>query len=271
MDLQLNGKTALITGSSKGIGEAIARTLAREGATVIVHGRDQALTESVAADIIALGGRAHAVFGDLTDDLQVGRLIETAERLAGAIDIVVNNAGGSGGKKESWMDTQPATWAAAYDRNVLAAVRVTKPLLAGMKQRRWGRVINISSLASTIPPPLAPDYSACKAAINAMTASMAKALAADGITVNAVSPGTIRSAALDSHFRQTAARQNLASQDAPWEEIERAVLPMFAQVPAGRVGRLDEIADAIAFLASPLASYITGTNLCVDGGLSPTI
>lgn len=189
MDLQLDGKTALVTGSSKGIGEAIARKLASEGAIVIVHGRDRALTEKVATDIVALGGRAHAVFGDLTDDDEVRRLIENAEQLCGAVDIVVNNAGGSGGKKESWTDTQPATWASAYDRNVLAAVRVTTPLLAGMKQRRWGRVINISSLAATMPSSSGPDYSACKAAINAMTASMAKALAADGITVNAVSPG----------------------------------------------------------------------------------
>ena len=120
-----------------------------------------------------------------------------------------------------------------------------------------------------MPPPSAPDYSACKAAINAMTASMAKAVAADGITVNAVSPGTIHSAALDTRFRQVAAERGLASQDAPWEEIERAVLPLFVQVPMGRVGRLDDIAHAIAFFASPLAAYITGVNLRVDGGVSP--
>ena len=148
---------------------------------------------------------------------------------------------------------------------------MTTQLLAKMKQRQWGRVINISSLAATMPPPSAPDYSACKAAINAMTASMAKALAADGITVNAVSPGTIRSSTLDARFREVAAERNLANKDAPWEEIERAVLPMFAQVPVGRVGRLDEIADAVAFLASPLAGYITGTNLRIDGGVSPNL
>jgi len=271
MDLQLDGKTALVTGSSKGIGEAIARKLAKEGAIVIVHGRDRAQTEKVASDIIAQGGRAHAVLGDLTDDKEVQRLIEDSEQLVGSVDILVNNAGGSGGTKESWTDTQPASWASAYDRNVLAAVRVTTQLLAKMKQRQWGRVINISSLAATMPPPSAPDYSACKAAINAMTASMAKALAADGITVNAVSPGTIHSSTLDARFREVAAERNLANKDAPWEEIERAVLPMFAQVPVGRVGRLDEIADAIAFLASPLAGYITGTNLRIDGGVSPNL
>jgi NAD(P)-dependent dehydrogenase (short-subunit alcohol dehydrogenase family) len=271
MDLQLSGKTALVTGSSKGIGEAIARTLAREGATVIVHGRDREQTRKVANDIVSDGGRAFAVFGDLTEDREVRRLIEDAEQFCGAIDILVNNAGGSGAVRENWADARPATWAGAYDRNVLAAVRVTTPLLARMKQKQWGRVINISSLAATMPPPSAPDYAACKAAINAMTASMAKACAADGITVNAVSPGTIHSATLDARFREAAAERKLADKDAPWQEIEAAVLPMFAQVPVGRVGRLDDIANAVAFLASPLAGYITGTNLRIDGGLSPVL
>jgi 3-oxoacyl-[acyl-carrier protein] reductase len=138
-----------------------------------------------------------------------------------------------------------------------------------MQQAKWGRVINISSLAATMPPSSAPDYSASKAAMNAMTVSMAKAVASDGVTVNAVSPGTIRSSTLDIRFREVAAERGLANEDTPWEEIERAVLPIFAQVPVGRVGRLEEIADAVAFLASPAAGYITGINLRIDGGMSP--
>lgn len=269
MDLKLDGRKALITGSSKGIGEAIARKLALEGAIVVVHGRDRALTEKVANDIILRGGRAFAVLGDLTHDDEVQRLVEEAEKLAGPIDILVNNAGGSGGAKETWTTTKPTSWTSAYDRNVLAAVRVAKLLLPKMQQAKWGRVINISSLAATMPPPTAPDYSACKAAMNALTTSMAKAVAADGITVNVVSPGTIHSATLDHRFREVAAECGVADKEAPWEAIERAVLPMFAQVPVGRVGRLEEIADAIAFLASPISGYITGINLRVDGGLSP--
>jgi 3-oxoacyl-[acyl-carrier protein] reductase len=271
MDLQLDGKKALVTGSSKGIGAAIAKKLAQEGAIVIVHGRDKAQAQKVAEDITAQGGRAHVVTGDLTDDVQVLRLLEAAQQYAGPIDIVINNAGGSGGARENWTNTQAAAWAAAYDRNVLAALRVTTRLLPAMQRAGWGRVINISSLAATLPPPSGPDYSAAKAAINAMTASMAKAVAADGITVNAISPGTIHSATLDARFREVAAERGLAQKDAPWEEVERAVLPLFAQVPLGRVGRLDEIASAVAFLASPLAGYITGTNLRVDGGLSPIL
>jgi 3-oxoacyl-[acyl-carrier protein] reductase len=184
MDLKLQGKRALVTGSSKGIGEAIARVLAREGATVIVHGRDREKTERVASSI-------------MTQDDAVERLVTEAEKVAGAVDILVNNAGGCGRVKESWENTQPSSWSSAYDRNVLAALRVTTRVLPKMRQAKWGRVINISSLAATMPPPTAPDYSACKATMNAMTASMAKAVAADGITVNAVSPGTIRSSTLE--------------------------------------------------------------------------
>lgn len=270
MDLQLHGKTVLVTGSSKGIGAAIAKKCAAEGATVIVHGRDRAQAERVAQDIAALGQRAYVVLGDLTQDDAVQALLEEAERLAGPIAILVNNAGGSGSVKEDWATTQSSTWAEAYDRNVLAALRVTTRVLPAMRAARWGRVINISSLAATMPPASGPDYSACKAAINAMTASLAKAVALDGVTVNAISPGTIHSDRLDAGFRAAAVGRGVAH-GAPWEDIERTVLPLFAQVPMGRVGHVDDIANAVAFLASPLAGYITGTNLRVDGGLSPSL
>jgi 3-oxoacyl-[acyl-carrier protein] reductase len=123
-----------------------------------------------------------------------------------------------------------------------------------MRQAGWGRVINISSLAATMPPPMAPDYSACKAAMNAMTASMAKAVAADGIMVNAVSPGAIRSSTLEDRFCEVAKERGLGHTDTPWKDIERAVLRMLAQVPVARVGEVDEIANAIAFIASPAAA-----------------
>ena len=119
-----------------------------------------------------------------------------------------------------------------------------------------------------MPPATGPDYSAAKAAMNALTASMAKAVAAEGVTVNAISPGTIKSAKLEGGFRAVAAARGIAAEDAPWEDIQRGVLPLFANVPLGRVGELNELADVVAFLASPLAGYITGINLHVDGGFS---
>lgn len=265
MDLKLDGKIALVTGSSKGIGEGIAHGLAREGAIVIVHGRDKAKTEQVADDIIAKGGRAHVVLGDLTRDDDVRRLIDEAQAFVRPVEIVINNAGGSGGT-EDWTTTQPETWTSGYDRNVLAAVRVTSRLLPAMRDSQWGRVVNIASLAGMMPPAARPDYAAAKAAMIAMSASLAKAVAKDGITANTVSPGTIHSVSLDGAFRKAATARGLPG-DAPWSEIEQSVLPLFAQVPMGRVGTLEEIADAVAFLAGPRAGYITGANLRLDGGL----
>ncbi len=267
MDLKLDGKVALITGSSKGIGEGIARGLAREGATVVVHGRNKAKTEQVAHDIISQGGRAYVVIGDLTHEDEVQRLVDEAQAFVKPVEIVINNAGGSG-ETEDWVTTRPETWATGYDRNVLAAVRVTSRLLPAMRAAQWGRVVNVSSLAGLMPPARRPDYAAAKAAMIAMTASLAKAVAMDGITANTISPGTIHSISLDEAFRKAAVEQGLAA-DAPWAEIERKVLPVFAQVPMGRVGTLGEIADSVAFLVSPRAGYITGANLRLDGGLWP--
>lgn len=269
MDLKLDGKVALVTGSSKGIGEAIARGLAREKAIVVVHGRDRSQAEMVAHNISAHGGRAYVVVGDLTIDDDVQRLVNEAQALAGPIDILVNNAGGAG-DAEDWSNSRTASWASAYDRNVLAAVRVATRLLPVMRAAKWGRIVNISSLAGWMPPATRPDYSACKAAMNAMTSSMAKAVAADGVTVNAISPGTIKSDRLEAGFRKVALERGLA-EDSTWEAIEQAVLPLFAQVPVGRVGTLEEIADAISFLVSPRAGYITGVNLRLDGGMLPSI
>jgi 3-oxoacyl-[acyl-carrier protein] reductase len=200
MDLQLAEKTAMVTGSSKGIGEAIAMTLAREGATVVVHGRDEAQVRHVVDAIVGKGGRALSVLGYLTEEDAVEKLVTEAQDRVGTIDILVNNAGGSG-PNDGWEETEAAGWASTYDRNVLAAVRVATRLLPGMRSAGWGRVINISSGAATMPPAAGPDYSAAKAATNALTASLAKAVAADGVTVNAISPGTIRSAKLESGFR----------------------------------------------------------------------
>ena len=267
MDLGLTERIALVTGSSKGIGEGIARGLAREGALVVIHGRDTLKSEEVAHDIIRQGGRAEVVTGDLTVDNEVTSLFGQLAALKKPVGILVNNAGGSG-KSECWPDMHAAIWSAAYDRNVLAAVTMISGLLPGMQKAGWGRIINISSLAGLMPPAAKADYAAAKAAMLAMTSSLAKAVAKDGITANSVSPGTIHSAKLDSAFRQAAAGKGIPT-NAPWEEIERVALPLFAEVPMGRVGTLVEIADTVLFLASPLSGYITGMNIRMDGGVWP--
>ncbi len=270
MDLQLSGKRALVTGSSVGIGETIARTLAIEGVAVAVHGRERERAERVAGEIVAAGGRAVVVLGDLTRDDEVKRIAEEAGRRLGGVDILVNNAGGSG-EKQVWEETPAADWAAAYDRNVLAAVRITDCLLPKMRAARWGRVVNVSSVAGLMPAATGPDYSACKAALNNLTVSLAKTAASDGVTVNAVSPGTILTPKLEAAFRKMADANGWADGKAAWPAVERAVLPHVVQVPLGKVGSTDDIAHAVAFLCSPLAGYITGVNLRVDGGVLPTL
>ena len=270
MDLQLGGKRALISGSSIGIGEAIARTLADEGVRVAIHGRDADRAAQVAASITERGGVAVVVTGDLTDNAEVAQIIEDSERLLGGVDILVNNAGGSG-EKHLWEETPLDAWIAAFNRNVVAAVRLTNGLVPRIRLAGWGRVVNVSSLAGSLPPATGPDYSACKAAMNNLTKSLSKATAADGITVNAVSPGTILTPKLEASFRKMAADKGWAAADAPWVEIERAVLPEVFEVPTGAVGRPEDIASAVAFLCSPLAGYITGVDLAIDGGAMPAL
>ena len=270
MDLQRKGKRALVSGSSIGIGETIARTLAEEGVSVAIHGRDGDRAQKVAESIIDQGGQAAIVMGDLTNDVAIAQIVEDSERLLGGVDILINNAGGSG-EKHIWEETPVEAWIAAFDRNVLAAVRLTNLLLPKMRSAGWGRVVNVSSLAGSLPPSTGPDYSACKAAMNNLTKSLSKAAAGDGITVNAISPGTILTPKLETAFRKMAAEKGLANFYAPWTEIERAVLPHVFDVPSGKVGRPEDIGRTVAFLCSPLTSYITGIDLTIDGGAMPAL
>ncbi|GAB3065292.1 SDR family NAD(P)-dependent oxidoreductase [Stenotrophomonas tumulicola] len=267
MDLQLAGKVALVTGSSKGIGEAIALSLAGEGATVVIHGRGQQDAHEAAQRVVQAGGRAHVATGDIARESDVERIVASARQQAGRIDILVNNAGGSSPHTEKWADTRRDTWESTLNRNLLAAVGFSTLLLPDMRKAGWGRIVNIASAAAIMPPPTNPDYSASKAAMIAMTSSMSKAVAAEGVTVNAISPGTIHSQKLDARFRDIAAQGGDIERDAAWQEIEKRVIPLVGSIPVGRVGTLAEIANVVAFLCSPLAAYVNGVNLRVDGGL----
>ena len=234
MDLKLTGKRALVTGSSVGIAETIVRVLAAEGVAVAVHGRKRGRAERVAKDIVTAGGKAIVVLGDLTRDLDVRELADSAVRLLGGVDILINNAGGSG-EKHLWEETPAADWAAAYDRNVLAAVRIIDCLLPMMRAAQWGRIVNVSSVAGLMPAATGPDYSACKAALNNLTVSLTKAVASDGIMVNAVSPGTIFTPKLEAAFSKMADKNGWDDGKAAWPQIERAILPHVVHVPLGKV------------------------------------
>lgn len=270
MDLQLEGKRALVTGSSSGIGAAIAAMLAREGAAVVVHGRNRPRAERVAQSIGERGARVALALGDLTDNEQAQRVAQAAEAAFGGIDILINNAGGIAGKdQQDFLATAPEIWAATYQVNVISGVRLVRCLIPQMKQRGWGRIIQIASVAATQPLPYSlPDYHAAKAAVVNYTVGLSKYLGGTGITVNTITPGTILTPALERTFRDWARARNWGEE---WSEIERrAVSEMFPN-PSGRVGRVEDIAAMAAFVASPLAGYINGANLRVDGGRIPTI
>jgi 3-oxoacyl-[acyl-carrier protein] reductase len=263
LDLKLTGKRALVTGSSSGIGEAIARALAREGARVVVHGRNAERAQGVADDIIREGGEASVALGDLARREDAGHIAGRALEALGGIDILINNAGGADEGLKPWFEPSVEQWENTFEQNVFSAVRLIRLLVPTMKQNGWGRIIQISSGVATQPFSIGADYSAAKAAMVNTTVSLAKDLGGTGITVNTVSPGPILTPAAERVFRDVAKQRGWGEE---WAEIERQAVKNFVPNPLGRMGRVEEVAAAVVFLASPLADYIHGANLRVDGG-----
>jgi NAD(P)-dependent dehydrogenase (short-subunit alcohol dehydrogenase family) len=267
MDLQLKGKRALVTGSSAGIGEAIARRLAAEGASVVVHGRDQRRAEKVAKGLGgAAGGTAAVAIGDLSTDEGAEAVREQALKALDGIDVLVCNAGTY--EDRPWGETRAEDWLDTYNQNVASVVRMVRAFVPAMREARWGRVVSISSGAGWQPISTMPDYSASKAAMLALTVTLAKDLAGTGVTANTVSPGVI----VTDHVRElfsNLARQNGWPTD--WPSIEKTVLTSVIPNSSGRLGRPEDVADLVAFVASPLAGYVNGANLRVDGGSTLSI
>lgn len=262
MDLQLKGRRVLVTGSSSGIGEAVARMLAEEGARVLVHGRNRERAEKVAAEI----GAAGVAIGDLSTDAGAAQVhAEALAALGGTIEILVNNAGGSSTGKSN---TPPVEMAAAdflsnYNTNTLAAVRLSLLAVPAMVEAKFGRVINVSSAVAVQPNNMGADYSAAKSALNNFTVSLAGSLRGVGVTVNTVSPGIIM---VDGMVRW--GRAKYGDDSLTLEQInERMVADRIFDVPpAGRLGVPRDLAVVICMLASPLSGFVTGANYRVDGG-----
>ena len=246
MDLQLKGKTALVTGASMGIGRAIARALAAEGVKICVAARRRNLLEELAVEIAAAGGAAPAIVEiDMMGADAPSQLATAAAQELGGVDILVNSAGGS--KPPLPIDAPEKEWEDSMTLNFTRIRQLTHAVLPGMIERKWGRVINISGKSE--PERMIAAHPA-KAAIHAWSKGLSREVGKHGITVNCIPPGRIMS-----------------------EQIRRKYSPEFRakqsaeEIPVGRYGEPEELACLAVFLASPVARYITGTVLPVDGGL----
>ena len=244
--MPLSGKIAFVTGASQGIGRACALKLATEGAAVAVAARNQEKLNELVSEITAGGGNAAAFAVDVAEEEQVKAAIKAAIAQFGKIDILVNNAGIT--KDTLVMRMKRSDWDSVLQTNLTAAYLCIQQVISSMLKQRWGRIINITSVFGQMGQAGQANYSASKAGLIGLTMAIAREVGSRNITCNAVAPGfieTAMTAVLSEEFKQTAVKQ----------------------IPLGRVGTSDDVANAVAFLASDEASYITGHVLSVNGGM----
>ena len=240
----LTGKSALITGASGGIGGAIARALHGAGANIALSGTREEALSALASE---LGENAHVTPANLSDAESVEGLIGLAEEAMGSVDILVNNAGLT--RDMLSMRLTDEDWQSVIDVNLTATFRLSRAVIRGMMKRRWGRIINITSVVGVTGNPGQANYAASKAGMIGMSKSMAQEVAGRGITVNCVAPGMIVTAMTDTLSDDQKAR-------------------ILEIVPAGRLGESEEIAAGALYLASEEASYVTGQTLHINGGMA---
>src|SRR5262249_55234928 len=248
MDLQLTGKRALVTGSSSGIGQAIASMLAKEGAAVVIHGRNEDRARQTAARIdeeTRGKQRAFIALGDLATDEGASTVVQQTLRALGGLDILVNNAGGADGPPQGWNDATMADWSVMFQQNLFSAIRLARQLTPALRAGKWGRIINIATGWAVQPAAVMPHYAAAKAALLNTTVSLAREPSGTGITINPVSPGPIRTPALERTFRGIAKEAGWGTED--WAEIERRAVKELVPTSVGRIGRAEDIAHAVAF------------------------
>jgi len=244
--MPLSGRVALVTGASQGIGRTVALRLAKDGATVAAAARNQEKLNELVAEITAAGGKAAAFALDVADEDQVKSTVKAAIAQFGKIDILVNNAGIT--RDQLVMRMKRADWDAVLQTNLTSAYLCIQAVISSMLKQRWGRIINITSVFGQMGQAGQANYSASKAGLIGLTMAIAREVGSRNITSNAIAPGfieTAMTAVLSDEFKQTAVKQ----------------------IPLGRVGTPEDVASAVAFLASDEASYITGHVMNVNGGM----
>lgn len=241
---RLDGKVALVTGASGGIGAAIARTLHAQGAVVALSGTRMDALEALAAE---LGGNAHCCPADLRDPAAPDALLGAAEAAAGPVHILVNNAGLT--RDTLALRMKDADWQAVLDLDLTAPFRLARAALKGMVRRRAGRIVGIASIVGSTGNPGQANYAAAKAGLAGMTKSLAQEVGSRGITVNLVAPGFVETAMTDALNAEQKAR-------------------LTGAIPLGRMGQPEDVAAAVAYLASDEAAWVTGATLHVNGGMA---
>lgn len=257
MELGLKGKIAAVTGGSEGIGRATALRFAQEGANVAICARRADLLEQAAGDMRKAGAEVLTVPADMSQPADVERFISTVIKRFGRIDVLVNNAGTSARGK--FLEVDDATWSADLELKVFGAIRCSRLAIPYMKKQGGGRIINITISSAKQPGAESMPTSVSRAAGLAITKALSKEFAADNILVNTVCIGKIKSGQHERRFK----REGLTAEDYYAKASK--------DIPLGRVGEAEEVANVIAFLASDAASYVTGTSINLDGGISGTL
>lgn len=257
MDLGMRGKVAMVAAGSKGLGRAAALALASEGCAVSVCGRSAGPLAAVKAELEALGVPVRAVTADVASPAELAEWHRTTESALGPVEILITNTGGP--KAAGFEGLSDADWAAGVESTLMNVVRMSRLVLPGMRARGWGRIVHITSLVAKQPLPLLTISSTLRAGLSGLTRTLAVETAKAGITVNAVLPGHV----LTDRQRHLAEVKSAAEGISMEEYFTRTA----SAIPAGRIGRPEEVGAVIAFLCSAQASYVTGQSLLVDGGL----
>ena len=258
MDLGLRGRVAVVAAASKGLGKAVALGLAREGARVAIFSRDEGQIKAAGDEIARdTGAEVLALAADVTREEDLGRVVDAAHERWGQVDILFNNAGGP--PPGYFDDFGDEHWRRAFDLNLLSTIRLTRLVLPGMRQRRWGRILNSTSTSVKQPIDNLLLSNTIRSGVAALGKTLSSQVAREGITVNTIAPGRILTDRLEQVDRATAERLGVS--------VEEVRDQSESQIPAGRYGQADEFAALAVFLASEPAAYVTGQIVIVDGGL----